>query len=208
MEDRSSETCPISMCDRMARIEDRVKICKEATPTTRCKVEELGQDLKKIRGQYFAEDSEATPSAAKSTEAGTYNRLPRSKFSFTAILDDACSFNAFCDIQRAGPLGSRVHVPKKPRRRRRKQEDNSTLKGAPEPVRDIFVYRLAKTTPVDKVKEYMEINNMDLVSIEQVSKSEAKFASFKAQIRVSHLPYALDQDSWSKNMCAAAAAAE
>ncbi|ELT88679.1 hypothetical protein CAPTEDRAFT_202020 [Capitella teleta] len=50
-----SEICPMSMCDRMARIEARLKIDEEATSTTKCKVEELEQDMKKIRVQCFTE---------------------------------------------------------------------------------------------------------------------------------------------------------
>ncbi|ELU11728.1 hypothetical protein CAPTEDRAFT_198598 [Capitella teleta] len=39
----------------MARIEAQMKINEEATSSTKCKVEELDQDLKKIRCQCFAE---------------------------------------------------------------------------------------------------------------------------------------------------------
>ncbi|ELU10734.1 hypothetical protein CAPTEDRAFT_204263 [Capitella teleta] len=157
---RPLETCPISMCDRMARIEARLKIGEEATSTTKYKVEELDQDMKKIPVQCFTEDSEATPSAAESIEAGTYNRRLGSQCCFAATADDARSFFAFRGIQRRQPI------------RGRKQEGNSILKGASEPVRDIFVCRLAKTTTVDEQKadyvcELMTKDGVDILLIQE-----------------------------------------
>ena len=47
----------------------------------------------------------------------------------------------------------------------------------------------------------MKANTMDPQLVEKVLNSEAKFASFRAQIAVSKLPHALDQDSWPENVC-------
>ncbi|ELT87934.1 hypothetical protein CAPTEDRAFT_193390 [Capitella teleta] len=181
----------------MARIEAQMKINEEATSSTKCKVEELDQDLKKIRCQCFAEGElrpkgrgfdditsvkQACPSQTQKQHPVQHNQQKQAPAA--AVLDH----NAASQRQ---PMMHAASMPSVP----------SSYPGAPEPVRDIFVYRLAKTTTVKEVKEYMETNNMDPVSIERVSKNEARFASFKAQIRVSYLPYELDQDSWPENVC-------
>lgn len=72
---------------------------------------------------------------------------------------------------------------------------------APEPSRDIFVYRVAKGTSEKDIQEYMADNNVNVRSIELVSLDVAKFSSFKVELRKSDLNRALEAEFWPTGVC-------
>jgi len=75
------------------------------------------------------------------------------------------------------------------------------IRGAPEPSRDIFVYRVAKGTSEKDIQEYMADNNVNVRSIELVSLDVAKFSSFKVELRKSDLNRALEAEFWPTGVC-------
>ncbi len=91
------------------------------------------------------------------------------------------------------------------RRRQRKQRNavtgaNATtcgnFRGAPEPVRDLFVYRVEQTTTLDDIKQYLTDHDIVYTNITRVSHSESKFQSFKLTVPKSRFKDLLNEDSW------------
>ena len=75
------------------------------------------------------------------------------------------------------------------------------IRGAPEPSRDIFVYRVAKGTSEKDIQEYMADNNVNVRSIERVSLDVAKFSSFNVELKKSDLNRALKTEFWPTSVC-------
>ena len=98
-------------------------------------------------------------------------------------------------------------------RRRRKNRDTrktvtgsslayaGKLTGAPEPSRDIFVYRTIKGTQEQDIHEYLESKNVDPRTISEVSNEDAKFSSFKVELKVSDIDTVLKADFWPQGIC-------
>ena len=80
--------------------------------------------------------------------------------------------------------------------------DSSKLRGAPVPSRDLFIYRVAKDTDVNDLTEYMKEAGVDPRCVTKVSKSEAKFDSFKVEVKVTDMETALEEDFWPVGICA------
>ena len=55
---------------------------------------------------------------------------------------------------------------------------SGNVRGAPEPSRDIFIFRVDKTTDADNMKRYMNNKNIDVREIELKSKEQSLYNSF------------------------------
>ena len=66
------------------------------------------------------------------------------------------------------------------------------FKGAPEPQRDIFLYRVDKECDVEDIKLMLRGNNCEPKEIKIMSKEEAKYRSFKLTVGVSSANTLLD----------------
>ena len=75
------------------------------------------------------------------------------------------------------------------------------LKGAPEPSRDIFVYRVLPETDETMVGKYMFDSNVVIREIKRISKDEARFKSFKVTITRPDLPKVLKPDFFPEGVC-------
>ena len=78
---------------------------------------------------------------------------------------------------------------------------SGTLHGAPEPNRDIFVYRVDSKTKCDDLKEYMEEKSFKVMNIELKSNSQSRYKSFKVTIPVSQMPLIFDEGKWPEGVC-------
>ena len=78
---------------------------------------------------------------------------------------------------------------------------SSKLRGAPEPSRDLFVYRVEKSTEVNDIIEYLSSKKVTARNVTKVSNSEAKFDSFKVEVKVSDMHVLLDEHFWPKGIC-------
>ena len=81
------------------------------------------------------------------------------------------------------------------------KRSNGKLTGAPEPSRDIFVYRVSKGTSEDDIKDYIACSDISVRGVCKVSKSEAKFDSFRVEVKISDLHRLLDADFWPIGIC-------
>lgn len=75
------------------------------------------------------------------------------------------------------------------------------LKGAPEPSRDIFVYRVVKDTTESEIQDYIVDNNIAVRGVSKVSNTEARFDSFRVEIKVSDLNQVLNASFWPEGIC-------
>ena len=75
------------------------------------------------------------------------------------------------------------------------------LKGAPEPSRHIFVYRLDKCVSDKDMSSYMTEYDVMARKVEKVSNSDAKYNSFKVEIKISDLTKVLDGAFWPMGIC-------
>ena len=76
----------------------------------------------------------------------------------------------------------------------------SKLKGAPEPSRFIFIYRVDKNADCADIQEYMNTKDITIRSISKLSKDESKFNSFKAEIKVTDLDDVLEPYFWPEGI--------
>ena len=72
------------------------------------------------------------------------------------------------------------------------------VRGAPEPSRDIFVYRVHKDTTNQEMKDSVVSQGIAVSNVECSSKCESSFNSFKVTLPVSHLDRAFDPGVWPK----------
>lgn len=117
--------------------------------------------------------------------------------------------NGRCDPQKVDAEGFiTVHKNKKSSRRPRIVGTNThhRFKGAPEPSRDIYVYRvyIADTDREDLsgITDYL-VKDKGLTprSVQLISKAESKYASYKVELKMSDLKTALDADFWPEGVC-------
>ena len=93
-----------------------------------------------------------------------------------------------------------------PKRRKRrnivtgKATSNNFLKGAPEPSRDIFVYRADKSTTVDMIQSHLIEKGIMPVNSVCVSNPDAKFKSFKISVPVSQCNAMFNPDIWPEGI--------
>ncbi len=76
------------------------------------------------------------------------------------------------------------------------------FKGAPEPSRDIFVYRVMKDTPQAEIEKYITDNNVNIRSIDNVSNILARYDSFKVVLKLSDMQTVLNPEFWPQGVCA------
>ena len=77
---------------------------------------------------------------------------------------------------------------------------SSKITGAPQPSRDLFVYRVERGTTVRDIDEYLKENDIKCRSVKKVSKDEAKFASFKVEFSVEQFKTVLEPEMWPEGV--------
>ncbi len=93
-----------------------------------------------------------------------------------------------------------INEVKKPRRQPSvagtRPTQSGTFRGAREPSRDIFVFRVEKGTIVSDIKQYIIDNEVQVRDIQCVSNENAMYCSYKVEIGVSNLSKVLESDFW------------
>ncbi len=73
---------------------------------------------------------------------------------------------------------------------------SSDVRGAPEPNRDIFVFRIDPEINTDNIKTYMNKKGTEVREITLMSKDGSKFHSFKVSIKLSDLNTVMNSEYW------------
>ena len=99
-------------------------------------------------------------------------------------------------------------VPKQQVKRLRRQERrnnfvqgcaniaNSKIKGAPEPDRCLFIYRVDKNTDIEDLRDYIIKQGFLVRHLECVSKPESKFCSFRLTVPISQFKNLFNPSLW------------
>ncbi len=75
------------------------------------------------------------------------------------------------------------------------------IRGAPEPSRDLFVYRVGLGVNASDIKHYICDKNVDVRDIEQTSKEGSMFMSFKVTVKASDMDNMLHSEFWPTGIC-------
>lgn len=75
-------------------------------------------------------------------------------------------------------------------------QTHGTFKGAPEPQRDIFVYRVDQDANIDDMSDYLTDKNVKISKLECVSNANAKFKSFRLTVGLTDFKRLLNDDMW------------
>jgi hypothetical protein len=70
------------------------------------------------------------------------------------------------------------------------------IKGAPEPERDLFIFRLVKETTCADLENYIKANGFTVREIECKSHEDAKYKSFKLTVPKSEFAKLFDVSIW------------
>lgn len=98
--------------------------------------------------------------------------------------------------------GSFVFQRQDRRRQRRRAEavvgtgPSDIIRGAPEPLRDLFVSRLEQGVTLDQIKHYTNSKNVTVHNIEKKSREDSMYLSFKVTVKVSDMDTLLQPDFW------------
>jgi hypothetical protein len=79
--------------------------------------------------------------------------------------------------------------------------EGNFFRGAPEPSRDLFLYRVSKEEDSEIITKYNGQNNVIPRAVVMVSNEEAKFNSFKLQVKSSDVSRILREDLWPEGVC-------
>ena len=104
------------------------------------------------------------------------------------------------------------HQPSHVAKRNRRQENRrkrivqgsrpaGSIRGAPEPRRDVFIYRVHSDTTTEMMCQHIKDVGVNIDSIECVSNPNAKFKSFKATTAVSNFSELLKPEIWPEGIC-------
>ena len=70
------------------------------------------------------------------------------------------------------------------------------FKGAPEPNRELFIYRVDKQTTLRDLRVHVLDEGFDVRALECISNPNSKFKSFKLSVPVSQFSHLFDESIW------------
>jgi hypothetical protein len=73
---------------------------------------------------------------------------------------------------------------------------SGNFRGAPEPSRDLFVFRTGKSTTEEDIKMHLLQKGTEVRDIKLVSHADSKFNSFKVTVCVSEVKRLMDAKNW------------
>ena len=77
---------------------------------------------------------------------------------------------------------------------------SNKLSGAPEPSRDVFVYRVKKNTQADDIRDYMDDQGICVRDIKKISHEDAMFDSFKVELKMADLTAVVNAQFWPEGV--------
>lgn len=223
---KPEESCPISICDRLAKLEARMQQAEDVMARDHCKVATLEENARRMQGPAYSEvtrpkempmhptkELKGRPQALPPRSAlnvhppdGFADTLPK-RLSVPGGMKPASSMLSVASSKPSLNAEGFEYPARHQRKRRQRfvrgqrRNGDSNLVAAPEPARDIFIYRLMKTTEADDLIKYMTDNGIPPLDVKKVSHKDSKFASFRVQVRALLVKDVLHPDSWPENVC-------
>ena len=205
----------ISLCDRLNQMEERLKRVEEISDKN-CAENLITKDTidKLVKGNKDVTTLDNSQEVPFMTYSAAVIKKPIGSSNITKVVQNNTN-NSISSSQRRSSVASLssdkmsesdqpFEIPAYHKRQQQKKRNivvgkatnRSGLKGAPEPMRDIFVFRLDINTTKEDVEKHVKDNNCDLCTVSQKSHPEAKFKSFKVTVPVSHLNRLMDPEIW------------
>lgn len=75
------------------------------------------------------------------------------------------------------------------------------LRSAPSPSRDFFVYRVHKDDGLGKIKNFLQLKNIEFRNVELSSHPSSKFNSYKVAVSIDDAKFISDPNFWEKGIC-------
>ena len=82
----------------------------------------------------------------------------------------------------------------------RKGSSSASIKSAPEPSRDVFLYRIDTAIDEQNIVDYLTEKNITARQVTCMSKHESAFKSFKITVAVSNFQQLLDPNLWPEGV--------
>ena len=84
-----------------------------------------------------------------------------------------------------------------------KSSNDCPIKGASEPLRDIFVSRVVRSSTSESLQTYLQSNGIKVREVKQISHIDSKFKSFKVSIDKSSYSDVFNKELWNSgvNVC-------
>ena len=76
-----------------------------------------------------------------------------------------------------------------------------SIRGAPEPRRDVFIYRVAFETTADMMRRHINDVGVTIDSMHCVSNPHAKYKSFKVTTALSNYDELFNPEMWPSGIC-------
>ena len=77
-----------------------------------------------------------------------------------------------------------------------RQSHNARFKGAPEPSRDLFVYRVHTDTGLNDIRSYLQAASINIRGLDCISNAESKFKSFRLTVSIKDNNTLLNEKFW------------
>lgn len=180
---RKAEVCNDIVLERLARLEGRMEA-----------MEKTSQRTPSANPKHY---SKVVASAAASDDT-TVKQAPSDNRS-NAVSRQSPTHESSPDNDGFTTQGRRRRQKKPPIRGN--APSLGSLKGAPEPSRDIFVYRLLPEIDESMVGKHMLDSNVQVRDIKQMSKEESRFKSFQITVTRPDLPKVLKPNFWPEGVC-------
>jgi hypothetical protein len=142
-------------------------------------------------------ESSLQPAVARISDVGRSNRVDMMRSSSQQSIVSAIS-------QQSAPFQLQRTARKKLKRRDAPVVGtgrSDRVRGAPEPSRDLFVYRVQNDITANDINLYVTGKNVDVRDVIQKSKEGSRFMSFKVTVKVSDLNTILKPDFWPTGVC-------
>ncbi len=220
-----SETSSLSICERLANLERRLASHEDSVSINTGKVLSLEESISSMSswagvasrppgavGRSSKQTIIAQPLVVKMPPPNT-NRKPgvssssqiqSSRRKEAATLTHASSSTSL--ISNASLPAGYEYSSAQRRKIRRKaitgtKSTQGTLRGAPEPSRDLFVFRVEKGNTEEIIRDYIKDNNIEPRNVSLISNKDATFASFKVEVALSNMNDVLSPDFWPTGVC-------
>ena len=117
--------------------------------------------------------------------------------------------NSNCSLNSKGSVDSEGYtvVERKKRKNNKRNvimgtssKTNCAIKGAPEPNRDLFIFRLDPETTDESLKKYIVDNGISIKELELKSNAKAMFKSYRLRVPKSQFARLLDGNMWPEGV--------
>jgi hypothetical protein len=149
-------------------------------------------------------DSRAPENVHSSLRSGTSQSADILRSRTNLMRSSSQQSLASATSQQSGTFQLQRAVRKKLRRRVAPIVGTGTsdkVRGAPEPSRDVFVYRVQSDITVGDISSYVADTNVEVRNVIQKSQEGSKFMSFQVTVKVTDLNTLLQPDFWPCGVC-------